>query len=898
MADRKSVAASRANSLRGEATPMNADLANPKWKRVKEIFHEALRRQPPDRDAYLDESCNGDVGLRIEVESLLLSLNEAKSFLEEPAFMSSADRDVLWQFENGDLVSHYRIVEPIGVGGMGQVYLAEDQKLHRQVALKILPNEVLENNDRLRRFKREALAVSALNHPNILTVFEFDDVDGVPLLASEYVRGSTLRERLEEGPLELGTAIDVAVQVASALQTAHAAGIIHRDIKPENIMIRDDGYVKVLDFGLAKLTGDMRSLETDNTRTQAFSMPGIIMGTATYMSPEQARSRSVDFRTDIFSFGIVLYEMCAGRPPFTGETTTDIIAEIIQKKPSNASAHNPAIPAELDRIINKCLEKECSDRYQTAADLLVDMKTLSKPVEARETTPVESQETQEFQRTPQTDPSQQSPIGGYQNQRLAAVAAGVILILGLIAASYWYFYRDNQIASIAVLPFTNESGNADIEYLSDGMTESLINTLSTLPNLSVKARNTVFRYKGVDNIDEKKVAHELSVQALLLGRVTQRGDDLTLHLSLVDAANGKNLWGEQYDRKIQDLAVLQREITRDVSQKLRARLSNADARDLTKSYTPNSEAYQDYLKGRYFWNKRTPETIPKAIEYFDLAIAKDPGFALAYAGLADSYVVPANRMAPREAMPKAKAAAIRALQIDDSLAEAHTSLARVLQVYEWNWKEAEKEYKRAIELNPAYPVSQQWYRGYFESPLDEALAQRRIAVQLDPLSPIANFELGRAFYLGRQYDKALEQLNKTLELDPSFPAALQYLPLVYIQKGMHDQAVAKVKEVPGSSAMVVNGILGYVLAVAGHEDEARKMLAELQRLRVREYIPAVGIALIYVGLGDKDEALAWLEKGYEERAFQMQFLKVEPSWDPLRNDPRFIHLLRRIGDPE
>ena len=890
---------------------MNADAAKLRWKRVKELFHEALRRSPSERDAFLDECCSGDPHLRIEVESLLISFGEAETFLEEPVLLASSNTHTQWQFENDSVISHYRIVEPIGAGGMAEVYLAEDEKLHRHVALKVLPSQVLENPDRLRRFKREALAVSALNHPNILTIFEFDSVNGVNLLASEYVRGKTLRETLRQRTLSVSDAIDIAIQVLSALQTAHEAGVIHRDIKPENIMIRDDGYVKVLDFGLAKLTGDTQSLETDRTHTQAFSQPGLIMGTATYMSPEQARSRSIDVRTDIFSFGIVLYEMLTGKVPFSGDTTTDIIAEIIQKDPTPVNELNPAVSAEFNRITMMCLEKDRRERYQTAADLLLDVRALSSPIGARETAPetTEVLPAQEFLETTKTELVSETPAVGtlewsgsldpQKRYRWRAIAVAAILILSIAAAaSYWYVNRNNQIASIAVMPFTNESGNADIEYLTDGMTESLINTLSTLPNLSVKARNTVFRYKGSD-IDEKKVAQELSVQALLLGRVTQRGDNLTLYLSLVDANTGKNLWGEQYDRKIQDLAVLQREITRDVSQKLRTRLSNADAINLSKNYTANSEAYQDYLRGRHFWNKRTADTIAKAIEYFQLAIAKDPEFALAYAGLADAYVVPANRMAPRDAMPKAKAAAIRALQIDDTLAEAHTSLGRVLQVYDWNWNEAEKEFKRAIDLNPRYPIAHQWYGAYFEriGRLDEAIAERRIAIELDPLSTIANFELGQVFYFKGEYDKALEQFKKSLELDPAFPPALQYVPLTYSQMGMHAEAIASAGHASESSS-IGNGIPGYVFAIGGMKKEARKELTELKSLREEKYVSAVGIAFIHIGLGEKEEALAWLEKGYEERAFQMQFLKVEPRWNDLRSDPRFIDLIRRMNFPE
>lgn len=426
---------------------MNAEAGNPDWKKIKEIFHEALRREPPDRELFLNESCDGDLGLRLEVESLLFSLDHAKTFLEEPAFISTAGKNVAWQFHNGEIVSHYEIVEPIGAGGMGQVYLAEDQKLHRQVALKILPVEVLEDIDRLRRFKREAMAISALNHPNILTIFEFDDVDGVPALASEYIRGNTLRERLGKGPLEMDAAADIAVQVASALQTAHEAGVIHRDIKPENIMIRDDGYVKVLDFGLAKLTGDMRSRETERTQTQAFSLPGVIMGTTAYMSPEQARSKTIDSRTDIFSFGIVLYEMLSGCPPFAGETATDVIAEIIQKDPPNVSSLNSAIPDELERIVDKCLKKDRDERYQTAADLLVDLRALSKPFAARgirDDAEAESHDTSKLPNTMVEPADQSTPERSVMRYGLAFAVAALTLILGIAAVSYWYLVLANK----------------------------------------------------------------------------------------------------------------------------------------------------------------------------------------------------------------------------------------------------------------------------------------------------------------------------------------------------------------------------------------------------------------------------------------------------------------------
>ena len=491
------------------------------------------------------------------------------------------------------------------------------------------------------------------------------------------------------------------------------------------------------------------------------------------------------------------------------------------------------------------------------------------------------------------DPQSKRPPNALDKRFLLAALVFTVIVVGGVL-SYRYFQSNSaQIDSIAVMPFVNESGNPDVEYLSDGMTESLINSLSTLPNLSVKARNTVFRYKGKE-IDEKKVGQELSVQAVLFGRFIQRGDDLTLFLSLVDSGTGNALWGEQYDRKMQDLSALRNDIARDVAQKLRTRLSKADTTNLTKNYTANAEALRLYFYGRYFWEKRNPASIRKSIEYFDQAIEKDPGFARAYSGLADAYIVPANGMAPRDAMPKAKAAVTRALEIDNTLAEAHTSLARILQIYDWNWAEAEKEYKRAIELDPRYPLAHQWYGGYLERTgrLDESISERKVAVELDPLSPSTNFELGLAYYFSRDYDRAIGQFQKSLELEKEFPSALQILLLSYAQKGEYDLAIAKVQDIQEGNIL---STAAYVYAAAGRKDDAMRMIGELDRRSRREYISATAFASIYTALGEKDKAIEYLEKGYDERSFQMQFLKVDPRWDKIRDDPRFADLLQRVG---
>ena len=518
------------------------------------------------------------------------------------------------------------------------------------------------------------------------------------------------------------------------------------------------------------------------------------------------------------------------------------------------------------------------------------------------TSDTDEQATRTFDQGPTTERTSQDRISGLTSNRNSFIAAviGIILVTALGVVGYFYYGRgtSKQIDSIAVMPFTNESGNADVEYLSDGMTDSLINSLSNLPNLSVKARNTVFRYKGKE-IDEKKVGQELSVQAVLFGRFVQHGEQLTLSLSLVDSLTGNSLWGEQYDRKMQDLPVLRNDIARDVAQKLRTRLSNADATNLTKNYTTNAEALRLYFYGRYFWSKRTAESTRKAIDYFEQAIEKDPNFALAYSGLADAYVLPAAGMIPRDAMPKAKAAALRALELDDSLAEAHTSLARVLQVYDWNWAEAEKEYKRAMELDPRYPLAHQWYGGFLERTgrQEESISQRKTAIELDPLSASPHFELGLAYYYSRDYDRAIELFQKTLEMEPGFPAAVQILVAAYMQKGQYDLALAKIKEFEETNVL---GTAAQVYAMAGRKDDAKRALEELKlryqdRRSGREYVSAITVAFVYASLGDKEEAIKWVEKGYEERAFQMQFLKVDPRWDALRDDPRFQEILKKVG---
>ena len=884
-------------------------MAGKSWQEVKNTFHEALRLDSGERDKFLENACDGDIEFRIEVESLLDSLNEAKSFLEQPVIGETPRPKASFQLKEGQAISHYRIVSPIASGGMGEVYLAQDEQLQRSAALKVLPSDLLQSKDRLRRFQREARVVSALNHPNILTIFEFGAENDIQFLASEFVKGETLRARLENGRLTLSDSLDIATQIASALKAAHEAGVVHRDIKPENVMIREDGYVKVLDFGLAKLTEPPladSSVETQNL----LSRPGIIMGTVTYMSPEQARARSIDARSDLFSFGVVLHEMLSGRVPFRGETTTDVIAEIIQSTPPPVSRYNDLVPDDMDRIVAKCLEKDRTERYQTAADLLADLKRFAKrsdaidPVAKVQTS---AQLTGQLTEIQEERPTEQSVSKSQTLGKRRVLAAGAIAatVIAVLAAGYWMFGGQNskQIESIAVMPFVNDGGNSDLDYLSDGMTETLIGKLSELPNLNVKARASVFHYK--DKIaDPKTIGKELSVQAVLNGRVVSRGNDIVLFLELVDAVTGNRLWGEQYNRKQAELIAMQNDIALDISQKLRTRLSGADEAKLAKNHTSDPEAYQLYLKGRFHLNQLTDDGFYKGRDYFQQAIDKDPNYALAYVGLADSYNMLGgwNAISPNEGFPKARAAALKALELDENLAEAHTSLATVKFFHDWDWPGAEREFKRAIELNHSYSDAHQLY-SYLLSAMgrfDESRTEMKRSQELDPLSLEKMAGIGEILYFQHQYDAAIEQYRKALEVDPNSGFAHWAIGNVFAQKGDFTEAINEYrKSIPLSGDSPDEpASLGFAYAKSGNVKEARQILGELTKRSQPRYVSPSTLAFVHIGLGEKDAAFTLLDRAITERDPILVLLNVEPFFDPLRSDPRFADLVRRVGLPQ
>ena len=830
----------------------------------------------------------------------------------------------------GERVSHYDIILKLGTGGMGEVYLAQDTKLDRKVALKILPADVASNHDRMERFVREAKSAAALNHPNIAHIYEIGEYQGTSFIAMEYIDGVTLREEINRARTELKKMLKYLQQVAEGLAKAHAGGIVHRDLKPDNIMITRDLYAKILDFGLAKLTeqtpqpSSSEAVDKDAPTAvmpKQLSTPGVIMGTVGYMSPEQAQGRNVDQRSDIFSFGCILYETATGLRPFESDSVIDTLHKILHSAAPPIKDANPSAPIDLQRIVRRCLAKDPDERYQSIREVAIELRDLRRELEdgaQSNTTPSAIGSTANSAEAAQltssspglsTAPPSSSAeyiVSGIKRHKIAVLLALLVLAVAIVGLTAYLHARNTEIAieSIAVLPFANQTHDPDTEYLSDGLTESIINSLSQLSNLRVIPRNSVFRYKGKDS-DPLAAGKELGVRAVLTGRTVQRGEKLIVSAELVDVRDNKQLWGEQYSRKTADALAVQQEIAREISDRLRPRLSGQEQRQLVKRETSNPEAYQLYLKGRYNLEKRTKEGTNKAIEYFQQAIDKDPNYALAFAGLSDSYLllsvaIPRSSFPPKEAFPKAKAAAMRALQIDDKLAEAHTSLGHIKVVYEWDWSTAERELKRAIELDPNYATAHHWY-GFDLAAVgrfDEAIREIRKAQEIDPLSLIINASAGWVFYYARQYDQAIEEQRKTLEIDPNFTIAHARLAQAYEQKGMYKESVEeylKAETLLGGENQEETAALRQAYNVSGVRGFWQKELDLAIKRSKGQYVSAAIIAGYYAHLGEQEQALQWLEKAYEQRNTQLVFVKVDPRWDGLRSDPRFVDLVRRVG---
>ena len=894
-----------------------------KWHEVKEIFYAALRHAPEEREQFLNESCQDDGDLRREVESLLSSSEVAGSFMQNQAVDEVAET-IAGKGEKlrvNQSLSHYKIISHLGAGGMGEVFLAEDTHLHRKVALKVLPKKIAADKERLHRFEQEANAASALNHPNILTVHEFGFDAGVHFLATEFVDGETLREKINEAELSLTNSLKIAEQTAFALLTAHASGIIHRDIKPENIMIRTDDIVKVLDFGLAKLIEKKVVSDGEaDTRPLVKTMPGVIMGTASYMSPEQARGKEIDVRTDTFSLGVVLYEMLTGHLPFAGDTMNDAIAAILTKEPPPLARYVSDVPTELQRIVRKALTKERDGRYQTARDLMIDLKTLRRDLDLhgeleRSAAPneIREQPTQIAKDKPtdstvavstngrneiHSTSSAEYLVSEIKHHKRGFIGILSILMLAAIGLGYWFYANRpvsidvKQINSIAVLPFENGSNDANLDYLSDGLSESLIDRLSQLSQLKVIARSSSFKYRG-ENIDLQDAANKLDVQAIITGKVTQRGDNLSIRVEMVDVRDNRQLWSEQYNRRATDTLTLQQEIAHIVSEKLRLKLSGAEEQQIAKQNTVNPQAYELLLRGRFVRLKGGGrETLNKAIEYFEQATAVDPNYALAFAELSFTYSLIGSPS-------KAETAANKALELDENLADAHVSLG-VIKSDEWDWESAEREFLRAIELNPNLARAHMLYSDYLSTMNlhEQAIAEAKRGKELDPLSPRVNINYGFAFVAARQYEQAIEIFNKTPELNPNFPPTRNALIEAYFGKGMYAEAVAELQEISrleGDNSYIQT-YLSAIYARSGKRDQAQAILKQLEMSK--EDVSPFGLAALYANLGERDKAFASLEKAYAAHDSQLRTLKYEALFDPLRDDPRFHDLLRRVGLPQ
>jgi len=864
-----------------------------RWQKIRELFHGAIERNPQERAAYLGAACAMDPSLLPEVEQLI-SLNEQADGFLEPTQTTLPTAEGQLILEPGQQVGHYRIIEAIGRGGMGVVYKAEDTKLGRSVALKFLPPIVAGDAQALERFRREARAASALNHPNVCTIHAIEEDEGRPFIVMELLQGRTLAECIGGRPLERNRLVEISVQIADALQAAHEQGITHRDIKPGNIFVTDRGQVKILDFGLARImsTPDAAEVGSDLSSTAHASplpltRPGGIVGTLPYLSPEQLRGEQPDSRSDLFSFGTVLYEMATGKPAFSGTQETAVDA-ILTREPASPRSLNAQVPSELEQIVARALKKRRELRYQSAAELKADLLRIDE------------------RSSPSSVSSDSGPILRGFRRKASILTLGIILA-GMLAAVLWRARERPPLAkggnppavrSLAVLPLENQTGDAGQEFYVDGMTDALITRLAQVSALQVTSKQSVLRYKT-----EKKplptIARELGVSTVVTGSVARSGNQVHIDAQLVDAASGRRLWSRSYDRDLSEVSVLQSEIAGSIAEEIKAKMTPLEQARLAKARAVNPAAYEAYLQGRFLVSRHSVEEATKSLKYFQQAIDIDPDYAPAYAGLCESYENISQFSGPkREAWEKGKAAANRALELDETLAEAHRCRARGLLLREWDWVESEKEYQRALQLNPGDPDT---YGAYGVTltrmgRTNEGIAVSKRALELDPLSAQSAVTVAASYYNGRQYDRALEQARRAVELDPTFIQGHRWLGLGYAAKGKFPEAIDEfkltVKLSPGNLSYLTN--LARLYAWAGKETEARQTLAQVRELSKSQFIGAWTIGLIYVALGDKDEAFAWMDRAYEEREGWLLTLRVNPWLDPLRSDPRFDELVRRV----
>ena len=731
---------------------------------------------------------------------------------------------------------------------MGEVYRARDPRLGREVAIKVLPERFAGDEDFARRFQKEARAVAALSHPNVVAIYDVGREGWTPYAVMELLEGVTLRVRLVDSSLPWQKAVEIAAQIADGLAAAHARGIVHRDLKPENVFLTTDGRVKVLDFGLARWRPGTDAETSGLSTGVAQTDPGTVLGTTGYMSPEQIRGQTAEASSDLFALGCILYEMVAGRRAFAAPTPAETMAAILREEPPKLEDSVPDLPWDVARAVAHCLQKDAADRFQSSRDLVFDLRAaLSGAVPSRS-----------------SSGRQQRPID-----------------------------------SLVVLPFSNAGSDPEVEFWSDGITETIINALARVPGLRVIARSTAFRYKGKD-VDPLAAGAELKVRAVVTGRVVLRGDTLVIQAELIDLPNGSQLWGERFSRPVSEVLAVESEIARRISENLRLHLAGGGAENIVRGSTENPEAYRAYLKGRFFWNKRTPDSLRKGLEFFEAAIEADPTYALAYAGLADCYDVLAfwNSVAPREAFPRAKAAARKALEIDGTLAEPRASLAYAKHFFDWDVTGAEADYRDAIARNPGYSTTHLFFANLLTATgrFEEAQEENRRAQEIEPLSLIIANSIGLTLLFGRRYDEAVAAFRKVADLDRRFIPMRHFLGCTLEALKKFDDAAREFEEASRLSggAPLFRAALARAYAEAGRTEEARTTLEELRSLPPDTYVSAYGLASVEAALGRPDKAFHELGRAREERSHWLMFMRVDPALDPLRADPRFEALARSV----
>ncbi len=855
-----------------------------RWQQIEAIYHDTLEQAPAARADFLRQVCGEDDNLRCEVESLLASHDQAASFIE-----SSPDDVVAGMMAEkqtssmiGRTLGHYRISSLLGAGGMGEVYRAYDLRLDRDVAVKILPEHLAQDAEALHRFEREAKAVAALSHPNILSIFDFGTEENVSYAVMELLEGETLRARLQRGAIGWREVVEIGSAISEGLSAAHAKGIIHRDLKPENIFLTLGNQVKILDFGIARIkrvvAPDADTLTTGIETTKH----GVVMGTIGYMSPEQVKGEAAEAPSDIFSLGCVLYEMVSGQRPFARATTAEMIAAILDAEPPPLTLTAKNTPTELQQVISRCLNKSPDNRYQTARDLSFDLSKALNPSERC---------------------NRAAFVSLLRRKQIRWITTGAAILFLLVAGLFLFTPSSEAIDSLAVMPLQNTGDDESAEYLSEGITDALINNLSQLPQMKrVIAHSTVASYaksKGQE-FDPRIAGQDLQVGSVLIGKLSKRGDELLLRAELVNTSDGSRLWGDSIQRKYSEAALIQTELARLIADKLRLKLSGTEQQRLSKQPTKNAEAYRLYVAGRHHSQLRTTEGTRKGIELLRQAVQLDPAYALAYAGLAASYYDASSAfIRPDEAMPKIKAAAGQALLLDETLAEAHTALAQVLALYDWEWDAAEKELKRALELNPGYAQAANLNGVVLinQGRLAEAIIQFQRASELDPLSLPNKAYIAYCHYLDRNYSLSVAESKKLIESDRTFITGHINLALAYVQLERFAEAEAEFNQWqaldPDSPYPQV--FRAHLYTQSGKPEAARQILRELLKASARQkYIDPYFIALIYTGLGDKEQAFDWLEKAFQARSEDLLNLKTEPRLDSLRADPRFKDLLFRM----